>query len=267
LRKAKRIAKVIVLLLQYLLIVLHNAAFGAQSVEMKDVGRGGDFIDKGYAQIELAVSDLPANAEIEWSAVSVRNRSLAMAEGWEQRITGLSWGEAVPGNTAPIGTIKGNAIILTDIIGERSVVVAAKIKIDEKNITIVQTVLFGKGPLSVFSEPLNKQLSWYEAYKICNGGDYAGEPSKWKIGTGYVGGGKLPRREHLQAVSMPGDKNPVPYAMGAAIAAGWKSGWYWNGNAVMRDRASHVNLNNGTNHGSGGRDVRHAEYITCLKGD
>ncbi|MDR2400093.1 MAG: hypothetical protein LBD73_00400, partial [Deferribacteraceae bacterium] len=58
----------------------------------------------------------------------------------------------------------------------------------------------------VFAKPLNRQVSWHEAYKICNGIDYTGNPTVWKVDSGYVGGEKLPLMEQLQTVSMPGKK-------------------------------------------------------------
>jgi hypothetical protein len=96
--------------------------------------QNGDFIDEGFAQAKLAVLNIPANAEIEWSVVSVRNNSSAMAEGFEQKITGLSWGDPIPENVEPPDTVAAKSVILTDIIGKRTIAVNARIIIKGKKL-------------------------------------------------------------------------------------------------------------------------------------
>lgn len=264
-------------MIKYILFFLLFAypASSTEALKLKIISQDDDFTHRGYSTAKLAVfvenSGRPlADVPVILSVVSASNHSAAMAEGWQDKITGLSWDKPISGQTsAPehitnVTDLTGTAFrMLVDIVGERTVRVRAFIPGTDLYDEI--DIVFGKGPLSVFSAPFPTKMNWLEAYARCNGTEYNGRPENWEIGMGHLGGRGMPVMAQLQAVSMPGGENPVTYAMGAALAAGWREGWYWNGRAVMKDRASHVNLSTGTNHGSGGRDVRQVEYTVCTK--
>ncbi|MDR0378523.1 MAG: hypothetical protein LBI62_01005 [Candidatus Accumulibacter sp.] len=200
-------------------------------------------------------------AEVTWSVFAADNsNNAAVTEGYKTKKTGLTWGDApepnlnyaalaidrIDNNNSPsaynaarnTSTTDASGVStmrLTDIVGERTITVFAKVTIDGKNYySKLADVSFGDGPLSVFDAPVDK-LNWAGAYDACNGtGSYFADgvdPSSWGSGT-YVGGknavsGKMPTHEEYQAVSpLSPDINPNPNnnAQGAAFAAGWAGG-------------------------------------------
>lgn len=250
-------------------------ASGSLSLVVESVD--GDFVETGFALARFravfeAHGKPVAGQAVNWRVISVKNRSEAMPEGRENRVEGLRWEHPYPG-TLKIGEWpsvtddQGAArAALADIIGERTVLLRAYAVYEGKEYSAEAAVDFGKGPLSVFAAPLPQPVTWLELYAICNGEPYSGDPEAWEVGIGMVGGGKMPSMQQVQAVSMPAEYNQLPSAMGAAVVAGWpRDKRYWNGRAVMKGRASHVNLMDGNPHGSGGNSVHAKEYGVCLR--
>lgn len=253
---------------------------GHANAELLITGEVADaqFLDTGRAEARLSavlrVDGKPAaGTGIVWSVVAVRNESPAMPAGQDAKNTGLSWETAIPANTRPLEDAttvtddEGRAgIVITDIIGERSVTVRATALHDGREYNAEQELVFGKGPLSLFSAPRPERVSWLELYTVCNGRTYDGDPEQWRIGQGAAGGKKMPTVEQVQAVSLTGKYNALPSAMGAAIAAGWPTdGRYWADGVVMKMRAEHVNLQDGNLHGFGGNSITAKEYGVCLR--
>lgn len=213
---------------------------------------GGDFVGTGYttASVTVLVKDASGhpmnNATVTWSIVSAENNSPAMYSGWGAKKTGLTWGasptmvkwddiQELATTTTSNTDGTGKAIIqLTDIVGERTITVQAKVTVGGAGHTVVQSVTYGNGPLSVFKAPDSTDRIWDAAYLLCNNSAYTGNHhgGDWKNG-GYVGGGKLPTRAEYQAVSQKdttlGFSNPSAAAQGAAFAAGWPCHVYWTG--------------------------------------
>lgn len=259
-------------------LALSGAGHARGSLAVAVDSTSGDFIDAGHAQARLSASlvvdgEPVVGADVVWTVSSAANHSAAMPAGRNENTAGLAWTTAVRGNAAPIPELttatdgSGSATaVLTDIIGERSVLVRATALSGGRSYSAEREVVFGKGPLSVFAAPLPEPVSWLELYGICNGRAYGGDPSQWVIGQGFEGGDKLPTMEHIQAVSLPGKYNKHPAAMGAAVAAGWpEDRRYWKGRVVMKMRAGHVNIRDGNPHGSGGQLVGNKEYGVCLR--
>lgn len=255
-----------------------ETAFAGGSLQIRQENLSGDFIQKGYAEVtltaQLIIDELPVpEVAVNWSILSADNRSTAIVSERKTSLAGLSWERPAPGNAGAVmnavtTTDKQGvaALPLTDIIGERTVTVRAQVSYKGKLHTAEDSLTFGKGPLSLFLTPPIGPLSWLELYEICNGTPYGGEPSQWVIGQGFAGGDKVPGMQQIQSVSLPGEFNKQPEAMGAAVAAGWQDDHrYWNGRAVMTMRAGHVDIQNGNPHGSGGNDVNGKEYGVCLR--
>ncbi|MDR2820398.1 MAG: hypothetical protein LBB60_07715, partial [Desulfovibrio sp.] len=107
--------------------------------------------------------------------------------------------------------------------------------------------------------------TWAQAYDDCNGsGRYASDgvnPSIWgSLAQGaYVGGGKMPTRAELQAVSGSGNggEQGLPYT------AGWTSVWFWTGEAHTGGYAFVVLLDDGI--GLGGRSVSDYGPVACRR--
>ncbi len=218
----------------------------------------------GFASTTLTMHGINAGDDITWSIVAVDNKLDNVKVNIGNKITGLSWDKPIAGMSI-ISTHNGQSVTLFDIIGNRDVNIVANIKTRDKTITLPITITFGDGLLAPFDKPTDIEITWLDAYKMCNGVGYKGDPNDWFIGIGIVGGEQMPTMAQLQAIAMPSDKNEAKHAMGAAIAAGWKIGWYWNSRAVMTRRASHINLENGARHGSGGNDVHNTEYAVCIR--
>ena len=244
------------------------------AIEVKDIS--GDFVEKGYAVAKMdavfkkdgqPVGRIP----VSWEIVSVDNRSEALPVTERNRIRGLRWEHPSPsGKTGvyPSVTDSGGraCAVLTDILGERIVTVAAIAGYEGQQYRAEQTVVFGSGPLSLFTAPLPAPVTWLELYEICNGKPYTGNPSAWQTGMGFVGGDKMPSLEQMQSVSVPSEHNRSKAAFAAAAVAGWPMDRrYWNGRAVMKGRASHIDILKGTHHGWGGNNVNAKEYGVCLR--
>ena len=271
--------KIVMTLASGLLVLLFSgAAYAENGLFIGIDSSPADFIQTGYAEAVLTarfvIDGKPVpGAAVHWKIMSADNQSAAMPPQQKNSIAGLSWGLPGPEHSSATpqascqtdhdGTAK---ITLADIIGERIVSIRAFISYQGKTFTEDGSVIFGKGPLSVFASPPIGPLSWLELYEVCNGIPYEGEPSEWKTGQGLVGGVGLPTMQQIQSVSLPGDYNKQAGARGAAIAAGWPHDRrYWNARAVMAKRASHVDIRNGNPHGSGGNDVTGKEYGVCLR--
>ena len=247
----------------------------ALTIELKSMS--GDFVETGYATAEMSAvfnkdGKPVGGVPVSWKITAVENRSEAMPLSAKNRIEGLSWdhpdrsvekiGEFFT-VTDSTGTVRAK---LTDIIGERTVTVAATAAYGGGKYHGGYPVVFGNGPLSIFNAPLPEPVTWLELYETCNGKPYPGTPADWKIGIGRVGGDKMPSLEQMQSISMPSEYNKARNAMAAAVTAGWPTDRrYWNDRAVMQGRASHMDIRNGTHHGSGGNDVKAKEYGACLR--
>jgi hypothetical protein len=182
-----------------------------------------------------------------------------MAPGWENKKTGLTWGEepeSGPGeydgipdrlkqeriisaanNTSLTNDDGKTTMYLTDIIGERTITVKAAVMGEDTTYSLTKTITFGNGPLplSVFKHPEGTEhLTWDEAYEACNGVPYPNGPDHttgWTRGA-YVGGGGMPTREEIREVCAV---DPGSAAQGAAWAAGWPGIFYWTGVAESPD--------------------------------
>lgn len=145
---------------------------------------------------------------------------------------GLSWGITPVSGTIfdgeknqPDGTAATGAVAsLTDIVGERTVTVEARVNRNGQTVASGQKqVSFGKGPLSVFAgKPKEGTMSWDEAAKACGG--TPGNPNV----QAYQPQTKLPTKEQLLAVAANplGEYGEGKY--GAAYAAGWPTSFnFW----------------------------------------
>lgn len=259
------------------LLLFSSTALAAETFTIELKSMSGDFITKGYAIIEMAAvlkkNDSPiSGVPVSWQVISVANRSEALPGPGKNRIDGLCWehpytfGEKIGIFTAITDSTGISLAKLTDIVGERSVTVIATAEHAGIKHQAEQTVVFGNGPLSIFAAPLPEPVTWLELYEICNGEPYPGNPAEWQVGIGSVGSNKIPSLEQMQSISMRSKYNSSQAAFAAAVAAGWPTDKrYWTGKAVMKGRASHMDILNGTQHGSGGNDVNAKEYGVCLR--
>lgn len=282
------------------------AAHAEHSLHITVVEPDDDFIDTGFAEAGLSAvltrNGMPASdVEVVWEVIAVDTFCPAVPEAYRSRISGLSWVKPVPGRTDPVEPMSSTTdasgraeAVLTDIIGERTVLVRATAVLDGEIIAAERKVRFGKGPLSIFASPFPEMLSWLDFYKACNGTPYSGDPLAWSTGVPGVGGPKMPTLEQMKTVSMTGKYNTLPSAMGAAVAAGWPTGEpdddlggrpdagqegglggepdggpggrrYWANRGTMKGRASHISIRDGNPHGFGGNDVWAREYGVCLR--
>ena len=104
-------------------VVLYSGANAGEIVaEVND----SDFMNKGFAEAHLSVhltenGQPVANVETVWEVIAVNNNSLAMADGYKHKISGLSWDKPVPGRNTAVEAKTANTdsngkagIILTD---------------------------------------------------------------------------------------------------------------------------------------------------------
>ena len=199
-------------------------------------GSGEAFTSHGTALItvELTRNGEPvSNETITWRVLSVDNTPNQAVKHTDAR--GLAWGnEKTATPKAPLKNAASSvtdasgiaSIHLSDILGERTVVVRAGIGAD--NDTGVDISLsFGKGPLAVFKSPKDDgQYQWtpgyivtpettaFPAMEVC-GGKIAYK------GSGYYRSSNLPTVKQLWLVSGRGN--------GAWLAAGWSGMAYWAG--------------------------------------
>jgi hypothetical protein len=111
---------------------------------------------------------------VMWSIVSVSNPTAPWWLRGASDMNGLTWGSTADGlsywtnSSAPEGTVPYTAVAqLTDVVGERTVIVRAETYIDGELKRRDLTVTFGKGPLSVFtSAPFQSSGIWAEAEDI-----------------------------------------------------------------------------------------------------
>lgn len=256
-----------------------DIAYGQIRLSVLAPDEAKDFISEGYASVPLAISLAKDGKPLSGTLVRLKiaaaeNHCAALPDPAGTGITGLSWRKAAPAGQNALTEMdartdeNGNAeAVLTDIIGEREVVILASYQDGNEEARAEQTVRIGKGPLSIFaSPPPAEPLTWLELYETCNGRPYDGDPADWDIGAGLKGGEKMPTLEQMLAVSLPGPYNKQKNALGVGLAAGWPTDMrYWNGRAVMKSRASHVNIQDGNFHGSDGNDVNGKQRGICLK--
>ncbi len=269
---------IIMLILSLLTVQSAEICFADDILQIKQTGKNKYFIQKGYAEVMLVLQFIVdgktiPDAAVQWRILDADNYSAAMPFDQKDSIAGLSFGGAAIGNVDAVLIHQDltdnegiSEVVLTDIIGERSAYIEAQTTYEGKLYTGKCSVVFGKGPLSLFASPPVGPLSWLELYKKCNKETYNGDPSRWKVGQDDAGGAKIPSMPQMQSISLPGEYNKAINANGAAVAAGWPSDHrYWNGRVVMKMRASHVDIQNGNPHGSGGNNVHESEYGVCLK--
>jgi hypothetical protein len=107
-----------------------------------------------------------------WTILNVQNNSRA----WSRKpgdLNGLAWGEAelceatdwqaTPVVGGPSMSTSSGSVKLTDVVGERIVTLKAETTIIGVPFTETNDVSFGKGPLSVFTNPPVKELQWATA--------------------------------------------------------------------------------------------------------
>jgi hypothetical protein len=111
---------------------------------------------------------------VMWSIVSVSNPTAPWWQRGPSDMNGLTWGPSADGmsywtnSSAPEGTVPYTAVAqLTDVVGNRTIIVRAETYIDGELKRRDLTVAFGKGPLSVFSSAPNLSgRAWAEADDI-----------------------------------------------------------------------------------------------------
>ena len=253
--------------------VTFTVAANISSISIDAFTNGGNFVATGSstASVTALVKDASGNAlsgaTVTWSVLSASNNSPAMYSGFGAKKTGLTWGatatmvkyDDVPELTATTSLntdANGKTMVqLTDIVGERSITLQAKVTLSGTEYTATQVVSFGNGPLSVFRAPDATSRNWAAAYQHCNGSAPSGTdvPSTWTVADNgvYHGGGQLPTRAEYQAVApidtRYGFTNPNGNAKGAAYAAGWPDSYYryWTGEAYGAGSAFYVRLGDG----------------------
>jgi hypothetical protein len=132
-------------------------------------------------------------ATATWRVVKAQNKSLAMTTGWENKMTGLTWGstpesgnggysneaqrlrnkEITDSATSTTNSLGQAAIQLTDIVGERVITVEANVTIGGREYTVTQDVSFGRGPLSVFKKTGTTGSRWGGQHITDNSGSPA----------------------------------------------------------------------------------------------
>jgi hypothetical protein len=204
---------------------------------------------------------------------------------------GLTWGPTADGDTAwTSNAIRGAAPTgpvaqLTDVVGNRTVVVQASTVVAGVTYTRNLTVTFGSGPLADFTGSLTPNKKWADATDtsyfvtwppqdngapiVCGGSGWNDHSqvsgslpplfgygwTSFSIGPEtfwFTASSKLPTPEQLIYVSRhdASSNNASIPSKGAASAAGWTLAYYWTG-ALWFDGTSHfkgltVNLNTGS---------------------
>jgi hypothetical protein len=157
----------------------------------------------------------------------------------------LAWGSTATTSpeseltaTAQSTTSSGTASIdLTDVMGQRTVRVEAKVTIAAQDYPVTQNVTFGAGPLAAFAgPPVASGTSWLAAVDSC-GGDSSTvnlSPPEYKPDS------HLPQVDTLEKVAKSTGK-------GAAYAAGWDTvaATYWTGEIASAADAYYVILSDG----------------------
>jgi hypothetical protein len=158
--------------------------------------------------------------------------------------TGLAWGtspSATPEDELDAATTSyasasdGVASIqLTDVMGQRTVRVEAKVTISSQDYTVIQDVTFGNGPLAAFAGPPYAYVTWKDAGNTC--GTTAGVDL---YVSGYKAQTKLPEIDTLRMVAQGNGGN------GAAYAAGWDTvaANYWTGVIIPPTEANPAEAN------------------------
>lgn len=179
--------------------------------------------------------------EVLWRVVRANNFSPAMQKGWEEKTTGLAWGSVhtgVQNNTGgqelesmavSVTNADGLAkIALTDIVGQRTIILQAEATAAGTTATQQVSLSFGPGPLAVFSGPPSGRGTWAAAAVACSG-----LPGNARL-RGYQASTRLPQTEQLQKISAP------PHGKGALYAAGWINDHYWSGDSEGSDKHAKI---------------------------
>jgi hypothetical protein len=203
--EASRLARCIVLAVFFCLL-FPAAALSADSsapfsLSVTAFSDGPNFSSGNlYATASLTVKVTDANGQpvngvtVTWTVLNAQNNSPAMMPGWESKKTGLTWGNVPepslsyvelqqeridssayninPADHRNTSTTNGAgetpAQQLTDIVGQRNILVQAKVTIGGTDYTATQTVSFGNGPLSVFSKVGTGTVQWSSNYTSDN---------------------------------------------------------------------------------------------------
>ncbi|MDR1050286.1 MAG: hypothetical protein LBP95_04240 [Deltaproteobacteria bacterium] len=148
-----------------------------------------DFTDpstnyQSTARLELSLpgdgGGRPFVEPVRWSVETVANNSKAWNRAAGAR-NGLSWGGAANGGASPgedfwqDDAVRGEppttgSAMLTDVVGERTVRVAASTAIDGVIYSGAIDVAFGPGPLSIFTKPPVVSKSWARSSAPGSGG-------------------------------------------------------------------------------------------------
>ncbi len=274
---------------------LTGLTLSAPSFNRTNFVSGNDFSSTAMVTAKAQANGLTQTinpGDIVWEVKS----SSITAPWWkraEGAYNGLLWGGAAasygglsipPEETSLNGLAPtGNQARLTDIIGNRTVVLKATWIGDPSNPKEV-TITFGNGPLSVFrGGPLPTLYTWASVSDITSadstttfpsagacGGSVAYSTwgsampnSDWEAGaygTGsYSKTSLLAKTTNLQAVSGPGSYTG---SRGAALGAGWDSADYVTGDIYDETRVRLVSLSNGNTANFGTFDQ--TRPVVCL---
>ena len=243
--------------------------------DITSVTNGGDFVSGGTSTAsltgQLKADGTPytprAQAEVVWSVTAADNSSnKAVMDTHKTRKTGLAWGTSGPGDKAgeelittveaPISGTSPITVNLTDVMGERTVTIQAKVNINGYTVMQDQNASFGKGPLSVFAGPPKGNMDWTSAISACGG------TVDLNI-DGYQRATNLPLDRQLRAVA-DGTGNS------AYLAAGWpdnNSGYgyfsYWTGSLFHSSQVIQVVSLHGGNSGDLS-SIRNDFLAVCL---
>ena len=196
------------------------------------------------------------NLDVVWEVQAAENRG-AVAAGLEAAASGLAWRAPVAGRSSPVEGLwtqtngEGAAeATLTDILGERTVMVCASVITNGVQGSACTKLQFGKGPLSRFTKPAETPV------------DYSSHEARCR-----ELGGKLPSVADLQAVSLKGRYNALSNAFGAGIAAGWPYDiHYWGEpSSAMPGRVRQLQIRNGSPHEAGAIPKSSLRHSVCLK--
>jgi hypothetical protein len=182
---------------------------------------------------------------VTWSVVSAANNG-PVVSGYESKKTGLNWASSSIPPIPPEDELSTTAtsftgydgiatVMLTDVMGQRTVAIQAKVTIASADYTVTQNVTFPNGPLAAFAgPPKDAAMSWLNAADAC------GTSAVDTTTPGYRDATKLPLVVTLQSVAKTSGK-------GAAYAAGWHTvaANYWTGVIASQGKANYVVLSSG----------------------
>ena len=224
----------------------------ANGITLLLVQNGPDFIDSEFSTANINVwlrynsQPYDKKAIVTWTVISVDNSSNAAMPATHHRLAmGLNWGDTPPrafrepltgSVTTQNESLTGvSKVQLTDIVGERTVVVRASADIEGNSYTAEFAVSFGKGPLSQFRVVPFEHYLWADYQPVSNAanGEAGSFPAAMACGSkltpaelrnlpdGYHAATNLPSKDQLRKVMGQFGNN-------AWFAAGWPDS-LWSG--------------------------------------